>query len=97
MEKLDKKDRCKVLNFLRNMPAKECEEMLNYLFVMKVPESDKNVDLIMHKAIVYKIQRRLEKTIIDLCGIQSVPALRQYLDRAFIKIYKFLKMKNIEF
>lgn len=95
MQKVDSKTKTKILEYLRNLPAKECEELLNYIFVLQDPYTGENVDLKMHKAILYKIQRRLDKQIVDLCGLQSIQAVRQYLDRAFLKIYFYLQRENI--
>lgn len=93
--KLNSEQRIKVLNYLRSLPAKECEELLNYIFVMKDPETREEITLKMHKALVYKIQRRLDKQIVDLCNIKTIACLREYLDRAFYKVNEFLEKQHL--
>ena len=94
MDRLNKKEKTEVIKYLRNLPAKECEDILNYIFIMKDPETGKNIDSKMHKALIYKIQRRLDKQIVDLCGFQSIQSLRQYLERAYIKVYNYINRPN---
>ena len=39
MDRLNKKEKTEVIKYLRNLPAKECEDILNYIFIMKDPET----------------------------------------------------------
>lgn len=95
MQKLKSERKTLILKYLRSLPGKECEDLLNYIFIIKDPETGKNINLKMHRAIALKIQHRVDKQIVDLCKMQSIPSLRDYLDRALLKIDSYLIKNNV--
>lgn len=89
-DKITREEKSQVLKYLRSLSAVKCEKLLNYIFVMRDPETMAEISLIMHKALIYKIQRKLDKQIVDLCDLKSIQALREYLDKALVKVYNYL-------